>query len=290
VTKVPWFDALLAVALSTAGLRQESPHLEIATVRYFADRSGGGRISTWRPLTSGQPVLQTVYNYEKGCGFIFGANGEVPSNVVIGWKLQATPVDITPEHVRLRIAWSREVDSAARARPSEDVTILLRPGDVVSLDSAVLPRCQNSLATFVIALKGEAPGRRRVASTDLWLVHRQPGGKEHTEQVNVRGGFDERIPFVFDHIVIDALRVDVAGSITLRSGTAGEIALELDTNRNVMGSASGSEWGYFGGGSTVLRVTPGDVISIEFPFPASAGFEALREHSLSIRIRSRQIR
>ena len=285
-----WLDALLAVALSTAGSAQETPHLEISTVRYFADRNGGRRISMWRPLMNGQPVRQSVYNYEKGCGFIFGVNAEVPADVVIGWKLQATPLEITPEHVRLQIAWSREVESGTRAHLAKEVTLLLRPGDVVSLDSAVLPRCQNSLATFVIALKGEAPGRRRVAATDLWLVHREPDGKEHTEQLNVRGGFDERIPFVFDGVEVGGMTIDVAGSITPRSGTDGEIALEFDSHRNVRGSTPRAEWGYFGGGSTVLRVAPSDVVSIEFPLPTSEGFEPLRGHSLSIRVRSRQIK
>ena len=284
---MPLLTLLLGWHLGAAVPVQETPHLEIATIRHFADRDGGGRIGMWRKLMVGERIEETVHNFEKGCGFIFstpGAKPEVPDQAVIGWRFVATPVELSADHVLLQIEWSREVENGTRLEASPQRAMLrLRPGDVATLDSALLPKCQNSLATFVIALKGEEPGVTRVAATDLWLVHRQPDGKEATQHVLLRAPFDERTLLVFDTVRIGGTTFDVSGRITPRTGSEG-VALHVDAG--FRGRTAGSDWVYMGHGSCVVRLAPADVTSIELPLrrPEYEG------HSLSIRVRSRRIR
>jgi hypothetical protein len=142
-----------------------------------------------------------------------------------------------------------------------------------------------------------------VVSTDLWLVHREPDGQERTLQVNVRGGFNQPIPFVFDDLAVGTLALDVRGTLLPRFLPDGSINLELSAERRWSRGSEVPNTLVLGNGSMILHMKPDDVTSISIPLTGREGFaigmgasrtavtaEAIDGHSLSLRVRSRRIR
>jgi hypothetical protein len=270
-------------------------------------RSAHPRSGTWRNLITGESVRIATYMAGQGCGFITGA-ADFAGNPTFGWRLEATPVSLQPDHAVVRLRWTREFqEGRASGLPASEATVMLRPGDDIALDSALMsmsfpvPGCRGRLATLVVALKEVEPQRERVASTDLWLVHRAPDGRETSQQLNVRGGYNEELPFVFDDLRIGQDTLDISGSVLARTGSGGTVALQFTAERRWSRGTGFPSVKVLGNGGTTFTLKPDDVTSVMIPLvtegvPMDARSSqpgrdpALLGHSLSIRLRSRQIR
>jgi hypothetical protein len=241
----------------------------------------------------GQTIRIATYMQGPTCGFITGGD-TFQSSATFGWRVDATPVTLAQDFAVVRVRWSREiVDGKPSGEEPTDLLMRFRAGEAATLDSAVLKNspamaCRNVLATLIVALKETEPYRERVVSTDLWLVHRGPDGKERTQQLNVRGGFNETMPFVFDDIKVGADVLDVNGTLTPRSTADGSILLEFSAERRWSRAAQSPDTVVVGNGVTSLALKPGDVTSISIPLEVRA--KPLPGHTLSIRVRSAQIR
>lgn len=262
---------------------------------------------TWRNLIVGEPHDLIVQMAGRGCYFLWGADDFVP-NAAFGWRLEVATTAVAREHADVRLRWVRGVqDGKSTSAPSmSETNVRMRPGDVLTLDAGhltTLPAsaCRNAVVSFFVALEEVEPRRARVVATDLWLVHRDPDGREYTQQLSVRGGFHETLPFYFDDIRVGRDVLDVHGSIRAKTTTDSAVVLEFSAMRRWSRGTEYPEVRVLGNGVATFTLKPDDVTSVVIPLVTEGvpldgtatqpGRDpALLGHSLSIRLRSRQIR
>jgi len=261
---------------------------------------------TWRNLVVGESHDLVVQMRRAGCYFLWGAD-DFEADAAFGWRLEVTPTAWAREHADVRLRWVRGVqDGKPTATPMSETNVRLRPGDVLTLDAGPLttlpaPACRNAVVSFFVELEEVEPRRERVVATDLWLVHRDPDGREYTQQLNVRGGFHDTLPFYFDDIRVGKDILDVYGSIRAKSTATNAVVLEFDAMRRWSRGAEYPEVRVMGNGGTTFTLKPDDVTSVVIPLvteglpldgaSSQPGRDpALLGHSLSIRLRTRQIR
>lgn len=266
------------------------------------------RSGTWRELRVGESheLIVQIGQSPSGCGFYWG--GEAFDDIAhFGWRLELTPTTISSDHADVHLRWVRGVqDSKPNAGPFSETNARLRPGEGFTLDATALsgvsaPGCRNAVVSFYVQLDEVEPRRERVVATDLWLVHRDADGREFTQQLNVRGGFNETLPFYFDDLRVGKDILDVYGSIRAKSSAANTVVLEFDAMRRWSRGTEYPEVRVLGNGGTTFTLKPDDVTSVVIPLVTEGlpldgastrpGRDpALLGHSLSIRVRSRQIR
>lgn len=323
-------NLLLALGLLSGAPEQAAPppvfdlsvHVEMGQHRPGGVRVGSGGS---KPLAKGQPVKLKAYSGENACGYS-GPGGPVtagptlPSgapmrlgtpyeqplrgvykserSIAIGWQLDATPVDITPDHVVLMLQVSRETQVGNKdGKGAGKVMVQLRPGDAIPVDQFSVPdvrnNCNNTVGVLVLSLTPRDPGRAKVASTDLWLVHKYPGGRETTQHITVRSELNSPIPFFFDAERAGTAVLDVSGRLTLRPTAGDKLALEFTAERVLAGEQSTinpGNTGNRGGGQMAVEIAPDAVTSFEIPLGSGPGWEAFAGHSLSVRVKTKRMR
>jgi hypothetical protein len=149
------------------------------------------------------------------------------------------------------------------------------------------------MGALMVGLDAHAPAQARVASTDLWLVHKHPGGKETAQHLNVRGELGSPVPFFFDQERAGTAALDVFGRLTLRPGSREPLALELSAQRvlvGVPGLNNPNELQTRGLGQIGIEIDPNSVISFVIPLGTGSDWAPFAGHSISLRIKSRLIR
>lgn len=266
------------------------------------------RSGTWRDLRVGEPheLIVQIGRSPSGCGFVWGGK-EFGDSAHFGWRLELTPTGISSDHADVHLRWVRAVqDGKPNTGPLSETNVRLRPGDGFTLDATALsgvsaPGCRNAVVSLYVQLDEVEPRRERVVATDLWLVHRDPDGREYTQQLNVRGGFNDTLPFYFDDIRVGRDVLDVHGSIRARTTSSNALELEFRAMRRWSRGTESPEVRMLGDGETTFTLKPDDVTSVVIPLvreglpldgaSTQPGRDpALLGHSLSIRLRSRQIR
>jgi hypothetical protein len=269
--------------------------LKITGEMRFSNRPGG--LSAWTvvPLAVGKPVRRMMASISNNCGFSAGGNKFDP-DAVVGWTIDTTTLASTPEHVVVRIRWVREQEQGKRSNKApEEATVLLRPGDDLPLDSIGLPTveasCQDPVAVLLITAVAREPVRERVVATRVWLVHRQPGGQEKTQQVDLRSSFDSEVPFFFDEVKVGSSVLDVFGKLRPRSTAPGLISLEFSADRRLTTGGADSDTQYLGTGKVViLSMGPEGVTEYQIPIGTAGAWQAFAGHSLAVRVQTRRIR
>lgn len=294
-------NLLLAFGLlTTAPEQQAAPLFDLslhAEMRY-GDEPGGMNSWSAKPLEKGRSLRMRTYSISNSCGFAAGSFVDFEAGAAIAWQVDATPVEITGDHAVLRLHWSREIELGKRTgKEFQEAVVLLRPGDSLPLDTFVLPEvpggCKQPVGTLVVSLKAREPERTRVVSTDLWLVHKHPGGKETTQHINVRGELNTSIPFYFDEERVGSAALDVFGRFTLRPKAGDSVALEFSAQRLLAGeqfAVNASHFGTRGGGKMVTEIGPESVTSFEIPQGSGPGWGPFAGHSLSVRVKSKRMR
>lgn len=292
-------NIVLAFGLLSAAPEQVPPpvfKLTLYTEMRYDNEPGGLNSSSSKSLVKGQSLRMRTYSISNSCGFAAGTIREFDANAAIGWQVDALPVEITGDHAVIRLHWSREVELGKKTgNEFKEATVLLLPGDSVPIDTFVLPetpksQCGSPVGTLIVGLKAQEPERARVVSTDLWLVHKQPGGKETMQHINVRGGLNSSIPFFFDEERTGNAVLDVFGQVTLRPKAGDAMALEFTAQRFLAGEEYAWNSSHFGSGRMVTEIGPDSVTSFDIPLGSGPGWKALAGHSLSVRVKSRRMR
>ena len=322
-------NLLLAVGFLGGAPQQAAPapsfdlsvHVEMGSHQTGAGRRVGTAGS--KPLAQGQPVKIKVYSGPNSCGFTPGTDigptggftlpsgapmttgrpyeqpvrgvNKIEPTSALGWQVDATPLEITPDQVKLQVHFSRDVQVGNRdGKGAEGIVVVLRPGDAMSLDkfsiADVRNNCNNSAGSLVLSLTARDAGRAKVASTELWLVHKYPGGRETTQHVAVRSELNAPIPFFFDEERAGTAVLDVSGRLTLRAAAGDKLALEFTAERVLAGQQNAVNSANRGGGQMAVEIAPGAVTSFEIPLGSGPGWEAFAGHSLSVRVKSKLIR
>jgi hypothetical protein len=287
-------NVLLAIGVFLGGPEQaQAPlyDLQITGEMRFSNRPGGLSAGTSVPLAIGKPVRRLMASFS--CGF--GAGGsKFDPDALVGWTIDTRTIASTPEHVVVRISWVREQEQGKRTNKSpEEATVLLRPGDDLPLDSIRLPTeatCHDPVATLMIRAVAREPVRERVVETKVWLVHRQPGGQEKVQQLELRSAFDSAIPFFFDEVRAGSSVLDVFGTLRPRSTAPGLISVEFSAERRLTTGGADADTQYLGIGDAVISMGPEGVTEYQIPIGTTGAWEAFKGHSLAVRVQSRRIR
>ena len=293
----------LAFGLLTGPAEQAAPpqplfDLSLYTEMRYGNSPGGLNTRAVRPLLKGRSLRMITHSISNSCGFSAGSLAGFEPGSAIGWQVDAMPLEITGDHAVLRLHWSREMELGKKTgKEFQEVEVLLRPGDTLPLDTFVLPEvpggCKSPVGTLIVGLKAREPERARVVSTDLWLVHKHPDGKETTQHINVRGELNATIPFFFDEERVGTAVLDVFGRLTLRPKAGDSMALEFSAQRFLAGEQFATNSSYFGntgGGRMVTEIGPDSVTSFEIPQGTGPGWAAFAGHTLSVRVKSRRMR
>jgi hypothetical protein len=266
------------------------------------------RSGTWRDLRVGEPheLIVQIGRSPSGCGFIWGGKG-FGESAHFGWRIALIPTTVSRDYADVTLRWVRAVeDGKPNAGALRETDVRLRPGEGFPLDATALsgvsaPGCRNAVVSLYIQLDEVEPRRERVVATDLWLVHRDPDGREVTQQLNVRGKFNDTVPFYFDDIRVGRDVLDVYGTLRAKTSSDNTVALEFRALRRWSRGTEYPELWALGDGGTTFTLKPDDVTSVVIPLVTEGlpldgaatqpGRDpALSGHSLSIRLRSRQIR
>ena len=270
--------------------------LWVETEMHYKNAPGRPNSGAGIDLAVGVTEHRLTYSISNNCGFMAGYMKDFDNSADIGWRVEVTPTELTPEHAVVKLKWFRGVANGKRmVGMSHETAVLLRPGDKMSLDtfpmSTRTESCTSPTATLLVSLRHAEPPRERVVSTDLWLVHRRPDGKESVQQQTVRTNFGRAGGFYFDELKVGDVVLDVFGELTPRARPDGSITLALSTQREVFvqgkSQLESPNHSYVGTGGAALVFKPDDVVSFEIPmkpWPSLAG------DSFTLRVRTRQIR
>jgi len=289
--------ATIGVGSVTAAGQPTAPafQLWVETEVHYENRPGGPSSGAGIDLVLGVPNHRLTHSVENNCGFAAGYK-DFDNSADIGWRVDATPTEITHEYARVRVRWARGVVDGKRTREqSHETEVRLRPGDQLRLDTYAMSTrdeaCQRPMAALLISLRHTEPPRERVVSTDLWLVHRRADGKETIQQQTVRTNFGRAGGFYFDELRVGDIVLDVFGELTPRARPDGAITLDLSTKREVFvqgkSQLESPNHSYVGTGGAALVFRPDDVVSFEIPMKS---WPSLSGDSVSLRVRTRQIR
>lgn len=289
--------ATLGTGTTTAPQQAAAPayQLWVETEMHYENRPGGSNSAAGIDLALGVPSHRLTYSIDNNCGFAAGRK-DFDDSANIGWRVDATPTEITHEHVVVSLKWSRGVVNGKRTgTESHSTAVRLRPGDKMRLDTfPMMTRtegCTKPIATLLVSLRHKEPPRARVVSTDLWLVHRRADGKETIQQQTVRTNFGQAGGFYFDEVKVGGIVLDVFGELTPRARADGSITLALSTQREVSvqgeSQLESPNHSYVGTGGAALVFRPDDVVSFEIPMKPWA---AISGDSFTLRVRTRQIR
>jgi len=220
---------LLTAGLWAGGAPQQASGFVLTTdtEMRFGNRPDNPGPYSAAPQVVGQTQRLEIAAAPDSCGFKEVYSPKPASGSAVGWQLETTPTAITAAHAVVLVRWARKTFGARPSvSDSNQSVVFLRPGDQVRLDTIrlpdVTPNCASPMGTLVIGMQARE-AMRTLTSTDMWLVHKVPGGKEITQHVNVRGKFNAPLSFFFDGVREGQRVIDVFGEITLRARSAGTI-------------------------------------------------------------------
>jgi len=290
----------LAAPAPQAQPRSE-PLIWVATSTFHKNRPGGMSSGGGRAIALNRSETFVTYALRSHCGFSAGpALKAIHPDAPLGWRVTVTPRAVGVDDVKVEVSWIRERSQSVEAKGSTE--FLIRKGDNVPLDIAATPEWAGGcgMTSAELSLKYEpmesskwSPGQGSVISTDMWLIRRLANGQDQTEQINVRGGFNEEIPFYFADQKSDGIAMSVLGTVRARARANGEIALEFSAERQFHLNTSELGRGFttlFPQPGSLLFKSPQDVISVEFPLTIEPRWKTFGTEQLSIRIKTQRIR
>lgn len=322
--------ALLLLLLQSAGSgptnAQGDGGLRIVVGVAIGRADGGERRAVgaqFDPAGIGKATRAQFYKLTDQCGM--GGGGEpagdlryasdgTAKNVYSAWAVQVTPTRRVGEAVTFRLEWRRLRDNGKPSTVGDDTELTLRPGQSLSLDLMAQspdasPRsCKEVIKalSLSVALKHhpEANQDRRLVAVDIWLVKHLPDGKERSQQLSLRGRFNEVIPFYFDSLTEPTKTLDLFGDLQVAPGdgttemkiTTRSRAIDVKPAPRPSQYPEAAPWPppyYVGSTTATLRLAPGEVVSVPLPAvgnPYTNDAATFAARALSFRIRVRQIR
>jgi hypothetical protein len=306
-TLIPVTVLALCFVVAASAAAQTPDELQIV-VRGMVIRSTGGEQSSVGSST-GAVVIGKTHTTAIGkmpgmCGLgVAGRLEQLNLGMGSAWTLDATPTRVADGAVTFRLRWQRREDGRPWG-PANDGEFTLRPGESVPVDTLPLvpptnasPFCNITAMTLRVGVEywPRAEVDRRLVATDLWLIERLPDGTERSEPVSIRGQYNVATPFYFNTITDGTVELDIFGEVRVAPGDGfSEVHLET-RSRIVEGGKASLDWRQGNWGTSrkvdsVVQLKPGEVVSVELPRLSQNDSGAFASRSLSIRIRSRQLR
>ena len=135
----------------------------------------------------------------------------------------------------------------------------------------------------------------RLVATDLWLVEKASDRTERTQQLTVRGLPNDSLPFHFAPLTEGSASLDIYGELRAVPGD-GQVELSLEArSRIVEAGQSSTTWRNGNVMSSrkiakTIQLKPGEVVSVELPRLGENQSGVFGSKTLSLRLRSQQLR
>lgn len=303
---VALFGTLTALMLAPAAvLAQGEPGLRISIEATTVLADGGERVSLFGlvPTTGRDGAHQhSVSIMPHGCAG--GMGPYVVNEAVAGWHVWITPVAESEGAVTFRILWERSPAGNADAwNPGREQEVTMRLGQSMPLDVISAPpgraseRTCSAVGLRVGIIAWPPPEQdRRLVSTDLWLIHRLPDGTERSQQVSLRGLFNQVTPFHFETVEDNGVLLDFQGELTAVPDARGGMVKLTTTSRVVQGGVVSSILRDADGmmrGREVRATVPlaaDETVTVDLPRLGENTSGAFANHVFTIRVRSVQVR
>jgi hypothetical protein len=224
-----------------------------------------------------------------------------------GWEASMTPVAVNDDVITARVEWRRLPGTEAGPLAlGSTLEVKLRPGESFPLDLVAVPpslayayeRCGVRAVMLRVAARYN-PRRqddRRLVLSELWLLERFPNGTEQARALQVRGLVNDSTAFYFDTITDGGSALDFYGQLhaTLLDGGF-NVRLEvrsrvIDGNQASINFREANSVVRGRQVTTDVRVSPGEVVSVELPRLGETDSGAFAGRQYSVRLRIRQIR
>lgn len=258
--------------------------------------SGGERLNVHGgvyPIVLGRSMKWSLSKLPH-CAFGVRPGSTYEPETVMGWQVDVTPLSVDGDTVRFRIAWERGID---RRQPSQEhrgeLELTLRPGESMPLDLVRFAAgdserlCAGATLSVSVVPRPNPEDDRRLLATDLWLVERLPDGQERSQQVSLRGRYNELKRFYFDELSDRNVRLEIYGEVVARP-RPGYVELFIATHRLFVDATGAARRPLEL--KSQARVGVDDVAAIELPSLVEKSTGAFRDRVFSLRVRSREVR
>lgn len=213
------------------------------------------------------------------------------------WVVEITPLRVAGDAVTFRLRWVRARDNGRPStQPGGEREHTLRPGQSLPLDVIAGPPPEGSSEPCVRSLRvgverTPTPDQdRRLLAVDLWLVDRMPDGTERSQALSLRGLYGHPIPFYFDRLTEAAIALDLFGDVQVTRGGDGGAATISLRGRIIDPTSAMPPFDYVATTSVTTPLVEGEAVSVALPEIGQGSRPALTGHTLSLRVRFRQIR
>jgi hypothetical protein len=298
-----WLNLIpaLLLPLQFANFPAPQPVLWLSTTTYHLDRAGGESSASGKNLRLGRPTPFVTYADTSMCGFSAGGFTEIAPSAQLGWDVIAVAKSMTPDHVVLSVTWFRQRGHKVETRGATEV--LLRPGDGVTLDVAETPEWRGhtcGMTSAEVRLELDPVNWAKIStassspvSTDIWLVRRMPGGREETQQINVRGALNEEVPFYFNDLTSGTSAISVLGTVRARANEGGTLSLDISAESQLRLGTTLVERGFIPADPQYRHLVFGsdqEVVAIEFPMSKKPTWQEFAGQVISIRFKTHRLR
>lgn len=207
--------------------------------------------------------------------------------VAVSWSLEGRLLSVEGDTATLDLRWVRDVRLPGLS-PGDSIehraTLTLREDEALPIDLVrVLPDAGFECGHYVVELGFDFVEPPEVADArldyDLWLVHREPEGRQVTEHLRAGGDQGAEVEYEFaplwhdtDGVLLDVeregtFRTTISGEIKGRARPDGLIDVRVEAKRWISAELGSGTRGSVGQGSGVkhLSVQPGETIEIALP-------------------------
>jgi hypothetical protein len=289
-----------------ASVESPAPALTIAAA---GERSDGGRlgISSISVGLDTATLARAVLHGDPGTCRTWTAGQDATSTAPLTWTVEAQLVSTREGGIAVDVRWKTRGPDARAARERQR-RIQLERGKPYMLD--LVPMAAGSKGTcdrLTLELTFDVIERSEVANAlfryDMWLVHRESGGRVQIEPLRSIAGQGVETPYMFAPLVqdssgrptqrssADVTEITISGTVRARlRPDDGRIDLRVQAWRHVKG-AHGSVGE---GGVTVVTLASGDTTELVLPtasrFPDGRDASESAGQITAIRIQTTRLR
>jgi hypothetical protein len=274
----------------TDGVERFAINVEASTI----SAPGGEEVRVGGGANPNEPGTTARHGFSlrpDGCTW-FVSRG-VQTDADLGWAVEITPLRVVNDAVTFRLAWARTRDEGKTStQPRREMELTLRAGESMPLDSVYRP-CAGQPRTIGQSLRAKVVRYpdpdydRRLVALDLWLVEKLQDGSERSQPLSLRGLYHQPIAFYFDSITQGPLTLDIFGEVTT-SPADRTSDVKIVTRSRIFDPGQPPGRPFPRETTATLRMTPGEVVSVQLPQVADSSAFATR--ALSLRIKVRQLR
>ena len=211
------------------------------------------------------------------CG-IGSGSAEILKGASIGWLLEGDLIETDATGVRVKLRWKRSILQAGTADVGDferEYEVRLDEGarmtlDLVRPESGTADDCDGVVIQAWMDFSDPAELASQLLDFDIWLVHREPDGRELVDRASGRTLHGQDLRYQFKTLRYDTrgiaredgdVQLKLSGRVKARVRSDGQIDLAVSAGRTVKYASLGS--GEHGTKQAAVR--DGETVEIELP-------------------------